>query len=591
MWTQARAALDGLGAGHLNIAHEAVDRHTVGPAGSRIALRCLRADGSRSEVTYRQLRQSTSRFANALTALGVQGGDSVFTLLGRVPELYVAVLGSLRMGAVVSPMFTAFGPEPLRQRMLLGSARVVVTTETLYRRRLEPVRAELPDLEFVLLVSGDPTPTTVPGTLDLATLMDQASADHTIAATQPDDPALVHFTSGTTGTPKGALHVHEAVVAHHATAMSALDLAPGDVYWCTADPGWVTGTSYGIVAPLAVGATVVVDEAEFDARRWFTTLTAENVDVWYTAPTALRMLMRAGPELASEFDLGGLRHAASVGEPLNAEVVRWGAEVLGVDIHDTWWQTETGAIMVANPPDVPVVPGSMGVPVPGITCAVAIVEEPVADDVSATVQIIESAEADGQLVVRTPWPSMFRDYLGEPDRYRRCFADGWYLTGDLVQRDASGNLWFVGRVDDVIKSAGHLVGPFEVESVLLEHPAVAEAGVIGIPDPTAGEMVKAFVTLNHGFTASDELVIDLRAAARSRLGPAVAPRFIEVVDDLPHTRSGKVMRRLLRARELGLPTGDLSTLERPMAEGAGDGYPGDRRRGPGTHTDSTNSRA
>ncbi len=375
---------------------------------------------------------------------------------------------------------------------------------------------------------------------------------------------------------------------------------PGDVYWCTADPGWVTGTSYGIVAPLAVGATVIVDEAEFDARRWLTTLTAENVDVWYTAPTALRMLMRAGPELAGEFDLGGLRHVASVGEPLNAEVVRWGADVLGVDIHDTWWQTETGSIMVANPPGPPVVPGSMGVPVPGITAAVATVTEIAhADDAVGpegiaawvTVEVIEAPEADGQLLLRTPWPSMFRGYLGEFDRYRRCFADGWYLTGDLVRRDANGNLWFVGRADDVITSAGHLVGPFEVESVLLEHPAVAEAGVIGVPDPTAGEAVKAFVTLNHGYTGGDELVIDLRAVARRRLGPAVAPRYIEVVDDLPHTRSGKVMRRLLRARELGLPTGDLSTLERPESPASGNGDPDQSTGGQSTGGQSVHDRS
>jgi acetyl-CoA synthetase len=397
--------------------------------------------------------------------------------------------------------------------------------------------------------------------VDLADALAAADPSPTVAATTDDDPALLHFTSGTTGTPKGALHVHGAVVAHAVTAASALDLRAGDVYWCTADPGWVTGTSYGVVAPLVLGATSVVDAGEFEARRWYSVLAQERVTVWYTAPTALRMLVRAGAEVASEYDLTALRHVASVGEPLNAEVVVWGQQALGIPVHDTWWQTETGAIMVSNFRSMEVRPGSMGRPVPGVEAAVlARGPDGRALVTDGQVRVLEAPGEVGELALRPGWPSMFRAYVGEPERYARCFAGGWYLSGDLARVDADGWFWFVGRADDVIKSAGHLVGPFEVESVLMEHPAVAEAGVIGKPDPVAGELVKAFVTLRAGFTADETLRADILAFGRRRLG-SVAPREVDFDPHLPHTRSGKVMRRLLKARELGLPEGDLSTLE------------------------------
>ena len=375
--------------------------------------------------------------------------------------------------------------------------------------------------------------------------------------------ALLHFTSGTTGTPKGAIHVHEAVVAHRETARTVLDLRPGDVFWCTADPGWVTGTSYGIIAPLTLGVTVIVDEAELEVDRWYGILQDERVTVWYTAPTALRMLMRAGADVAYEYDLSSLRFIASVGEPLNPEVVVWSREAFGRPAHDNWWQTETGGIMIANYRSMEIRPGSMGKPLPGIEAAIA---RRAADDkpvlaADGTLELVEDPGEQGELVLRPGWPSMFRGYLGQDARYRKCFVGGWYLTGDLVRRDHDGYFWFIGRGDDVIKSAGHLIGPFEVESVLLEHPAVAEAGVIGIPDPVAGQVVKACVSLKSDREPSDDLRRELLAYTRRRLGAAVAPREIEFVASVPHNRSGKVMRRLLRARELGLPEGDISTLE------------------------------
>jgi len=560
VWAEARRLLDGLPDGRgLNIAHEAVDRHVLHGAGGTTALRLIAVDGTVTEVTYADLAGLTAAFANLLDALEVGRGDVVFSLLGRDLDIYVAALGTLEHGSVFCPLFTAFGPEPIRQRLQLGHGRVLVTTTELYRRRVDAIRADLSDLEHVLLV--DAQPGEVPGTLSLPTLLERAARSYRIPPTDPETPALLHFTSGTTGTPKGALHVHEAVVAHHSTAAHALGLRPTDVFWCTADPGWVTGTSYGIIAPLTHGATVVCDAGEFSAKRWYRILEQQRVTVWYTAPTALRMLMRAGAGTIRDYDLSALRHIGSVGEPLNPEVVVWAQQAFERPVLDNWWQTETGAIMISNRPDLPVRPGSMGKPLPGVEATI------LARDESGRVLVDDCEVCElgpggtGELALRPGWPSMFRTYLGEEARYQRCFVGGWYLTGDLARRDEDGYFWFVGRGDDVIKSAGHLIGPFEVESALMEHPAVAEAGVIGKPDPLAGEVVKAFVSLRDGVEPTEDLRLDLVAFGRRRLG-SVAPREVVFDQHLPHTRSGKVMRRLLKARELGLPEGDLSTLER-----------------------------
>ncbi len=589
-WDDAAAALDGLPGGGLNLCHEAADRHAAGPRRDRSALRFLHRDGAVTEWSYAELADHTRRFAEVLDHLGVGRGDVVASLLGRRPELYAGALGILRVGAVFCPLFSAFGPDPVRQRLERGDARAVLTTASLYRKRLADRRRDLPGLRHVLLVDGADAPDLVDppaGVHDLAALLAATTGERPVTATTADDPALLHFTSGSTGMPKGALHVHGAGVVHHASARTALDLHPDDVYWCTADPGWVTGTSYGILAPLLHGVTVVVDEGEFDARRWYATLAAQRVTVWYTAPTALRMLMAAGDDEPGEHDLSALAVIASVGEPLNPEVVRWGDRVLGRIILDNWWQTETGGIMVSNFVGCEVRPGSMGRPLPGIDVALLAMTEdpatgaarPVLDDAGRPVEVGDP-DTPGMLAVRTPWPSMFRGYLHDDDRYRRCFAGGWYLSGDLATRDEDGFHRFVGRADDVIKTAGHLVGPFEVESALLEHPDVVEAAVIGLPDPVAGNVIAAWVTLRPGVEWSDDLRLSLVGHARSRLGPAVAPRRIECAADLPRTRSGKIMRRLLRARELGLPEGDVSTLEPGRAPG-GNGADGTGADGTG----------
>ncbi len=554
-WRRARNALSALSeqAG-LNIAHECVDRHAAGPSAAKTAIRWLGKNDTRCDLSYGELATLSNRFANVLARLGVPSGARVFCLTGRVPELFVAALGTWKYKAVFCPLFSAFGPEPIRTRMEIGGASVLVTTSSLYRRKVAGIRSQLPALQHVLIVPDEPDVAPIEDTHDFAALIDQASETFVVPPTAPDDHAILHFTSGTTGTPKGAIHVHEAVVAHHATGRFALDLHPEDVYWCTADPGWVTGTSYGIIAPLAIGATLIVDEADFDASRWLDILEHERVSVWYTAPTAIRMMMKAGVKATRE-RLPDLRFLSSVGEPLNPEAVWWGMDAFGLPFHDNWWQTETGGIMIANFAALEIRPGSMGLPLPGIDAALVEVR----DDGSVTV--IDEPGREGEIALKRGWPSMFRGYLGQEARYRKCFAGEWYLTGDLAKRDADGYYWFVGRKDDVIKTSGHLIGPFEVESVLMEHPAVAEAGVIGKPDPVAYEIIKAFVSLKAGFTESEALLRELLAHARKRLGAVVAPKEIVVLPGLPKTRSGKIMRRLLKARELGLPEGDTSTLE------------------------------
>ena len=553
-WDAVARALPRMPDGGFNIAHLAVDRHADGPLAPHCALRFLARGAAPREYSYRDLRAAADRFAQTLSKLGIGRGDRVATLAGRIPELYIAALGTLKAGAVYLPLFSAFGPAPLETRLSLSGARALVTTDVLYRRKVEAIRAHLPALEHVLVVRTGSGPLPA-NTHDFAALAAEAPAGFATVATLPSDLALLHFTSGTTGKPKGVLHSHSAVVVHEATARYALDLHDADVYWCTADPGWVTGVSYGIIAPLVCGVTTVVDCEDFDVERWYAILAQESISVWYTAPTAIRMLMKAGLEAARARRYPALRFLASVGEPLNPEGVLWGLEAFGLPFHDNWWQTETGGIMIANYAAMDIRPGSMGKPVPGIDAAIVVREA------NGGVKPVDDPDQVGELALRSGWPSMFRGYLNEDERYRRCFAGDWYLSGDLAKRDADGYFWFIGRSDDVIKSSGHLISPFEVESALLSHPAVAQAGVIGVPDPIMGEAVKAFVELKPGNAADAALNKQLMGHARKLLGTAVAPREIAFIESLPRTRSGKIMRRLLTARELGTAEGDLSTLE------------------------------
>ena len=550
-WDSIHQELDWLPGGYLNKAHECIDRHANGPNATKVAMLWEGKNGEEETYTFADMKRETGKFASVLRGLGVNRGDRVFLFMERIPELYIAVFGVLKAGAVAGPLFSAFGPEPVKDRLLDSGSKVLVTTPEL-RRRIAGILPDLPDLKHIVIVNKLDRDTTPPveGDLCYEDLMANASSDFETDPTSMYDYSIMHYTSGTTGKPKGAVHRHMAVVQQYATGKWVLDLHPDDIYWCTADPGWVTGTSYGMLAPWSNGVTQLIYEGGISASTWYGLIQKYKVTVWYTAPTAVRMLMRAGTQATQRHDLSSLRYINSVGEPLNPEAITWGLEAFDQAIHDNWWQTETGAILIANYPFQQVRLGSMGRPIPGIEAAI------LDDDYNQV-----SPGTDGNLAIKPGWPSMFHTYWQNEEMYNSKFKKGWYITGDQARVDDDGFFWFVGRADDVINTAGHLVGPFEVESVLIEHPAVAEAGVIGKPDPIAMEVVKAFVSLNDGYEPTDQLRREIMGFARDKMAAAIAPREIDFIDSLPKTRSGKIMRRLLKARELGLPEGDTSTLE------------------------------
>ncbi|PZX94684.1 acetate--CoA ligase [Flavobacterium aquariorum] len=552
-WDEIAKELNGLPDGKgLNIAYEAIDRHAQTHLKDTVALRFIRKDRSFQDINYGELKKQTSKFANVLQKLDVKKGERVFSFAGRIPELYITALGTLKYTAVFCPLFSVFGPEPVFQRLSRGDATVLVTTSLLFDKKIKPLLERLPSLRFIILT--DATEHFSEQVMSFAKLMEQASEEFNIPQTNPEDAALLHFTSGTTGMPKGVLHVHQAVLTHYATGKYVLDFHDDDRYWCTADPGWVTGTSYGIITPLLHGVMSIIDEEEFDATRWYSILEEHKISIWYTAPTAIRRLMRLDIKPCEEYHLEALRLILSVGEPLHAEAVIWGQEKFGIPILDNWWQTETGGIMIANYPSMTVKPGSMGKPLPGVTIDIAEIND-------KELKFITEPNNQGNMVLKKGFPSLFRGYLHEEERYNKCFIGEWYVSGDLAKKDADGYFWFIGRADDIIKTSGHMVGPFEVESTLMRHPAIAEAAVIGKPDPIIGELVKAFVVLKSGIKSDEEIQMDIMGFARKLMGPAVAPKEIEFVENIPKTRSGKILRRLLKARELGLPEGDISTLE------------------------------
>ncbi len=548
-WEELAKELDWFDDEHINIAHVAVDAHLKTDRRNKRALIWESKKGEVEEYTFEDMARESNKFANVLVnETGFQKGDRVFFFLERTPEIFFGILGTLKAGGVIGPLFSAFGPDAVKDRMEDSRAKVLVTSPAL-KKKVAGILPELPALEKIILVNRGKTPGDS-GDLSYEEAMASASDSFDVVKTHKEDYAIMHYTSGTTGKPKGAVHVHAAVQGHYATAKYVLDLQADDIYWCTADPGWVTGTSYGMFGPWSNGITQVVYEGGFSTKQWYRFLEQWKVTVWYTAPTAIRMLMKSGDELPGKYNFDSLRYMCSVGEPLNPEAVVWGGKIFGKPFHDNWWQTETGSIMIANYPVQDVKPGSMGRPFPGI-------QPGILDD-----EFNELPPGkEGNLALRAGWPSMFRTYWEKEDLYQSRFKNGWYITGDKAKKDEENYFWFVGRADDVINTAGHLVGPFEVESVLIEHPAVAEAGVIGKPDPIAMEVIKAFVSLKEGNEPSEELRQDIQRFVMKRLSSAASPREIDFLPSLPKTRSGKIMRRLLKAKELGLPLGDTSTLE------------------------------
>ncbi len=525
--------------GKINAAYNAVDRHLSTWRKNKVALYWEGEDGSEKKFTFEDLAERSSQFANYLKKLGVKRGDRVFIFLPRIPELFIGFLAIIKIGAIAGTLFSAFKEQALFDRLENSGARLLITDSELLPR-VEKVKNKLPKLKKILVVNEP----------KFQEALSQCSQKLNIAPMNPQDPAFMLYTSGTTGKPKGVVHKHLAILQEHLTAKWVLDMHDQDTYWCTADPGWVTGIAYEILGSWSNGVASVVFAGRFDPEQWYKILEKYRVTIWYTAPTAIRMLMAAGTSLPKKFDLSNLRHLGSVGEPLNPEAIRWGLQAFNLPFHDNWWQTETGAICIANYPCLPIKLGSMGKPVPGV-------EAGIVDDKGKELR----AGREGNLALRPGWASMMLKIWRRPKKYKSYFTNGWYISGDRAFKDKDGYFWFIGRADDVIKTAGERVGPFEVESSLVEHPAVIEAGVIGKPDPLRGEIVKAFVVLKKGVKPSEKLKKELAEHVKSHLAGHAYPREVEFIDKLPKTRSGKIMRRILKAKELGLPVGDVSTLE------------------------------
>jgi acetyl-CoA synthetase len=545
-WKDADKMVDWFPGGKINAAYNAIDRHANGPRKNKVALILDNGEGKVVKMTFQQLYEETNKFANMLKKLGIKKQDRVFFFLQRSTELYIGFLGAIKYGAVASPMFPAFGPDAIRDR-LLDSGAVALITDSDLKSKVYEVKDQLPELKHMIIVGKNVGPKEVSWETEMAA----ASPSFEAVPMDPEEMMYMLYTSGTTGKPKGVVHVHKDIVQAHLSTYWVLDLHEEDVYWCTADLGWVTGVVYGVLGPWSNGTTQVGFTGRGVSDKWYKVIQDHRVSVWYTAPTAVRMLMAMGDDHPKRYDLSSLRANYCVGEPLNPEGVKWAMEVFdNKPFHDTWWQTETGSILITNFPEMPIKPGSMGKPLPGIEAGI----------VDETGKILPQGD-EGALALRPGWPAMMRQIWKNPAKYNEYFKNGWYYTGDNAQIDKDGYFWYVGRADDVIKTAGERVGPFEVESALIEHPAVAEAGVIGKPDQLRGNIIKAFIVLTPGFKDSDELKTEIQKFVKTKLAGHAYPREIEVVDKLPKTRSGKIMRRLLKAKEMGQPIGDTSTLE------------------------------
>lgn len=547
-WKKAEELFDWSKTGKVNMAHEAIDRHAKSWRKNMVALYYI--DDERYEkYTFQEMKYLSNRFANVLKKYNIGKGDRVFTFVPRSPEVYVSILGILKIGAIPSPLFEAFMEDAVRDRLLDSGAAAIITTPAMRKRIPDK---DLPHLRHIFLVGaskGEVEEKEISWDAEMRGASENLEGLEWLGR---EDPLILHYTSGSTGKPKGVVHAQNAMIGHMMTGQWVLDLHEDDIYWCTSDPGWVTGTSYGIFAPWLNGISNVIRGGRFNPEKWYETIEKLKITVWYSAPTAFRLLMAAGSDLAKKYDLSSLRYICSVGEPLNPEVIRWGWEAFdGKTIHDNWWMTETGHQLIANYPSMPVRLGSMGKPIPGVEAAIV-------DDKGREARPFEI----GNLVIKRGWPGMMRAIWNNPERYEAYFNfDPWFFTGDSAYRDEDGYFWFEGRIDDVIKTSGERVGPFEVESKLVEHPAVAAAGVIGKPDPIRGNIIKAFIQLRKGYSPSEKLKKEIADFVKKGLAAHAVPREIEFRERLPITRSGKIMRRVLKAWELGLPTGDLSTME------------------------------
>jgi len=507
--------------------------------------------GEEKRYTFNDIRLASNTIGAFLRSLGLKDGDRVCLFMDRIPELYIGLLGIMKIGAIAQPLFSAFGDESLFIRLSDAETSAIITQRK-HASKVRKILNQMPHLKHIIIVDHDGRKPLQDREVAFS-LDDAVPVEHLdVHPTGAESPSLLHYTSGTTGKPKGVKHVHYSLIAQYLTTKWVLDLREDDIYWCTADPGWVTGTSYGIIGPWSLGATQCVLDSGFSAEAWYRFIEKRRITVWYSAPTAIRSLMKAGDELVKKFDMSSLRHLASVGEPLNPEAVVWSERVFGLPFLDTYWQTETGSIMITNFPGMKIKPGSMGRPFPGITATILDPE---------TYEPITGAGKIGLIGFKPGWPSMMREYWRNEATYKSKFKNGWYIPGDRSSIDNEGYFWFSGRDDDVINTGGHLVSPFEVESALLEHEAVAESAVVAKPDEVNMEVVKAFVVLKPGFKPDVDQELAIMNFIRKKLSPLAMPQEIEYVETLPKTRSGKIMRRLLRAKEWGQEIGDTSTLE------------------------------
>ncbi|MCD6523263.1 MAG: acetate--CoA ligase [Candidatus Diapherotrites archaeon] len=548
-WEEIKKQFTWYKTGKVNMAYEAIDRHAETWRKNKVALYYV-SDKRQEKYTYQDLKYLSNKFANVLKKHGIGKGERVGVFMPRSPEMYIALLGMLKAGVIPVPLFEAFMEEAVKDRMKDCDAVGIITVPSM-RDRI--AYKDLPALKHTIMV-GD-SAEIHDNEINYYEEMKEASDKFDIVWLDLEDPLLIHYTSGSTGKPKGVLHAQRAMIGHYATAKYVLDLHDEDIYWCTADPGWVTGTSYGIFGPWLNGASEVIRGGRFSVESWYQTIQDYKVTIWYSAPTAFRMFMAAGAGVAEKYDISSLRLIYSVGEPLNPEVVRWAMDVWKLPIHDTWWMTETGMQLVCNYPCMPIKPGSMGKPFPGLEGAIV-------DDNGNRLPPLQI----GNLAIKKGWPSMMKTIWKNEEKYKSYFVKGsdgteWYVSGDSAYTDEEGYFWFQGRLDDIIKTSGERVGPFEVESKLVEHPAVAEAGVIGKPDALRGNIIKAFIVLRPGYQPSEELKKEIMEFVKTKLAAHAKPREIEFIDKLPKTRSGKIMRRVLKAKELGLPVGDLSTME------------------------------
>lgn len=550
-WSLAEKELEYKNGDFINIGWYCSDRICLRGNADKVALYYEGFGGIEKSYTFNDIRLAGNTIGTFLRSIGIEHEDRVCLFMDRIPELYLSFLGVLKIGAIVQPLFSAFGDESLFVRLENAGTRAIITQ----RKHLPKIRKildRLPSLEFIIV--ADHNNAKADESREIGFSLEKATPveDFEVYPTKAESPSVLHYTSGTTGQPKGVKHVHYSLISQYLTSKWVLDLHDNDIYWCTADPGWVTGTSYGIIGPWSLGITQCVLDTGFSAQAWYKFIEKYRITMWYSAPTAIRSLMKAGDEIIKDYNLTSLRHLASVGEPLNSEAVLWSQKIFGKPFLDTFWQTETGSIMITNFPGMKVKPGSMGKPFPGIT---GVVLDPI------TFQPVREPGKIGLIAFKPGWPAMMRTYWNNEEKYKEKFVNGWYLSGDRASIDNEGYYWFIGRDDDVINTGGHLVSPFEVESALLEHPAVGESAVVAKPDEVNMEVVKAFITLKPGYSPSSDLELEIMNFIRKRLSPLAMPQEVEYMDKLPKTRSGKIMRRLLHAREWGEDTGDISTLE------------------------------